>query len=149
MDFSPFGNAHGPSRVAQFLVIYAPRRGILEVWSTQQGPRVGAFNVGKYCRWITVSRWICRLCCCSEVVCGCASGRRGKCWQVLSALPAVESSYWFCRNGLCHASSSLINLSCIKFVVFLSSVWKGKIATFVLHCKGCGFCWFQVVVSWL
>ncbi|KAF4798610.1 RAB3 GTPase activating non-catalytic protein subunit 2 [Turdus rufiventris] len=49
MDSSPYGNAQGPSRVAQFLVIYAPRRGILEVWSTQQGPRVGAFNVGKYC----------------------------------------------------------------------------------------------------
>ncbi|XP_054432581.1 rab3 GTPase-activating protein non-catalytic subunit [Pteronotus mesoamericanus] len=49
-DSSPFGNAQGPSRVAQFLVIYAPRRGILEVWSTQQGPRVGAFNVGKHCR---------------------------------------------------------------------------------------------------
>lgn len=49
-DFSPFGNTQGPSRVAQFLVIYAPRRGILEVWSTQQGPRVGAFNVGKHCR---------------------------------------------------------------------------------------------------
>lgn len=49
-DFSPFGTPQGPSRVAQFLVIYAPRRGILEVWSTQQGPRVGAFNVGKYCR---------------------------------------------------------------------------------------------------
>ncbi|OCT79434.1 rab3 GTPase-activating protein non-catalytic subunit [Xenopus laevis] len=47
---SPFQNASGPSRVAQFLVIYAPRRGILEVWSTQQGPRVGAFNVGKHCR---------------------------------------------------------------------------------------------------
>ncbi|MBZ3870457.1 Rab3 GTPase-activating protein non-catalytic subunit [Sciurus carolinensis] len=50
VDFSPFGNNQGPSRVAQFLVIYAPRRGILEVWSTQQGPRVGAFNVGKHCR---------------------------------------------------------------------------------------------------
>ncbi|XP_006869763.1 PREDICTED: rab3 GTPase-activating protein non-catalytic subunit [Chrysochloris asiatica] len=50
VDLSPFGNTQGPSRVAQFLVIYAPRRGILEVWSTQQGPRVGAFNVGKYCR---------------------------------------------------------------------------------------------------
>ncbi|KAG8443778.1 hypothetical protein GDO86_009093 [Hymenochirus boettgeri] len=48
--YSPFDNAKGPSRVAQFLVIYAPRRGILEVWSTQQGPRVGAFNVGKHCR---------------------------------------------------------------------------------------------------
>ncbi|XP_053164823.1 rab3 GTPase-activating protein non-catalytic subunit [Hemicordylus capensis] len=50
MDFSPFATPQGPSRVAQFLVIYAPRRGILEVWSTQQGPRVGAFNVGKHCR---------------------------------------------------------------------------------------------------
>uniref|UniRef100_A0A8B9SNB6 RAB3 GTPase activating non-catalytic protein subunit 2 n=1 Tax=Anas platyrhynchos TaxID=8839 RepID=A0A8B9SNB6_ANAPL len=50
VDYSPFGNAQCPSRVAQFLVIYAPRRGILEVWSTQQGPRVGAFNVGKHCR---------------------------------------------------------------------------------------------------
>ncbi|XP_059533767.1 rab3 GTPase-activating protein non-catalytic subunit [Myotis daubentonii] len=49
-DPSPFGSPQGPSRVAQFLVIYAPRRGILEVWSTQQGPRVGAFNVGKHCR---------------------------------------------------------------------------------------------------
>uniref|UniRef100_H3AZD3 RAB3 GTPase activating non-catalytic protein subunit 2 n=1 Tax=Latimeria chalumnae TaxID=7897 RepID=H3AZD3_LATCH len=48
--FSPFGSLQGPCRVAQFLVIYAPRRGILEVWSTQQGPRVGAFNVGKHCR---------------------------------------------------------------------------------------------------
>ncbi|XP_029449028.1 rab3 GTPase-activating protein non-catalytic subunit isoform X2 [Rhinatrema bivittatum] len=48
--FSPLGSTQGPSRVAQFLVIYAPRRGILEVWSTQQGPRVGAFNVGKHCR---------------------------------------------------------------------------------------------------
>uniref|UniRef100_A0A8C3WPR2 RAB3 GTPase activating non-catalytic protein subunit 2 n=1 Tax=Catagonus wagneri TaxID=51154 RepID=A0A8C3WPR2_9CETA len=49
-DASPFGSTQGPSRVAQFLVIYAPRRGILEAWSTQQGPRVGAFNVGKHCR---------------------------------------------------------------------------------------------------
>uniref|UniRef100_A0A4W3KEE8 RAB3 GTPase activating protein subunit 2 (non-catalytic) n=1 Tax=Callorhinchus milii TaxID=7868 RepID=A0A4W3KEE8_CALMI len=49
-NFSPFSNPTGPNRVAQFLVIYAPRRGILEVWSTQQGPRVGAFNVGKHCR---------------------------------------------------------------------------------------------------
>ncbi|KAM4771924.1 rab3 GTPase-activating protein non-catalytic subunit [Rhinophrynus dorsalis] len=48
--YSSLGSTQGPSRVAQFLVIYAPRRGILEVWSTQQGPRVGAFNVGKHCR---------------------------------------------------------------------------------------------------
>lgn len=40
-----------PKRNALFLVIYAPRRGILEVWAMTQGPRVGAFNVGKHCRY--------------------------------------------------------------------------------------------------
>lgn len=35
---------------ASFLVIYAPKRGLLEVWSAQRGPRVAAFNVGKNCR---------------------------------------------------------------------------------------------------
>ncbi|CAL1574623.1 unnamed protein product [Knipowitschia caucasica] len=39
-----------PKRHALFLIIYAPRRGILEVWAMQRGPRVGAFNVGKHCR---------------------------------------------------------------------------------------------------
>lgn len=34
---------------ASFLVIYAPKRGLLEVWSVQRGPRVAAFNVGKSC----------------------------------------------------------------------------------------------------
>ncbi|XP_062295888.1 rab3 GTPase-activating protein non-catalytic subunit isoform X3 [Scomber scombrus] len=43
-------SASHPRRHALFLVIYAPRRGILEVWAMQQGPRVGAFNVGKHCR---------------------------------------------------------------------------------------------------
>ena len=38
------------SRVAQFLLIYAPRRGILEVWTAVNGPRVAAFNVNKWCR---------------------------------------------------------------------------------------------------
>lgn len=51
-NVSPFSSPTGLRRVAQFLVIYAPRRGILEVWSTQQGPRVGAFNVGKHCRFV-------------------------------------------------------------------------------------------------
>ncbi|XP_029189553.2 rab3 GTPase-activating protein non-catalytic subunit-like [Acropora millepora] len=37
-------------RTALFLVIYATRRGILEIWRTEQGPRVAAFNVGKDCR---------------------------------------------------------------------------------------------------
>ncbi|XP_072040294.1 rab3 GTPase-activating protein non-catalytic subunit-like [Amphiura filiformis] len=40
---------YGP-RMALYLVIYAPRRGILEVWNTQQGPRVAAFNVPKSAR---------------------------------------------------------------------------------------------------
>ncbi|MBN3305707.1 RBGPR protein, partial [Amia calva] len=44
------GSPQFPRRHAQFLVIYAPRRGILEVWGTQHGPRVGAFTVGKHCR---------------------------------------------------------------------------------------------------
>ncbi|KAM8914619.1 rab3 GTPase-activating protein non-catalytic subunit isoform 2-T2 [Spinachia spinachia] len=47
-DSSP--SASLPRRHALFLVIYAPRRGILEVWGMQQGPRVGAFTVGKHCR---------------------------------------------------------------------------------------------------
>ena len=29
------------------MVIYAPRRGLLEIWGCQQGIRVAAFNVGK------------------------------------------------------------------------------------------------------
>ncbi|CAG0917366.1 unnamed protein product [Notodromas monacha] len=37
-------------RYACFLAIYAPRRGILEVWATQHGPRVAAFNVPKAAR---------------------------------------------------------------------------------------------------
>uniref|UniRef100_A0A1A7Y699 RAB3 GTPase activating protein subunit 2 (Non-catalytic) n=1 Tax=Iconisemion striatum TaxID=60296 RepID=A0A1A7Y699_9TELE len=47
-EFSP--SASLPRRHALFLVIYAPRRGILEVWAMQRGPRVGAFTVGKQCR---------------------------------------------------------------------------------------------------
>ncbi|XP_077976699.1 rab3 GTPase-activating protein non-catalytic subunit-like isoform X2 [Styela clava] len=34
-------------RHALFLLIYAPRRGLLEVWTCINGPRVGAFNVSK------------------------------------------------------------------------------------------------------
>uniref|UniRef100_A0A1A8DGZ5 RAB3 GTPase activating protein subunit 2 (Non-catalytic) n=1 Tax=Nothobranchius kadleci TaxID=1051664 RepID=A0A1A8DGZ5_NOTKA len=47
-EFSP--SASLPRRHALFLIIYAPRRGILEVWAMQRGPRVGAFTVGKQCR---------------------------------------------------------------------------------------------------
>lgn len=35
---------------ATFIVIYAPKRGLLEIWSVQRGPRVAAFNTGKSCR---------------------------------------------------------------------------------------------------
>ncbi|GIY91476.1 rab3 GTPase-activating protein non-catalytic subunit [Caerostris extrusa] len=47
-----------------FLAIYAPRRGILEVWCSQQGPRVAAFNVGKTGRIISQSLLKDRLCSC-------------------------------------------------------------------------------------
>ena len=39
-----------PRKLALFIVIYAPRRGILEVWSCVHGPRVGAFNISKHDR---------------------------------------------------------------------------------------------------
>lgn len=37
-------------RYALYLVIYATRRGLLEIWGCQQGVRVAAFNIGKNCR---------------------------------------------------------------------------------------------------
>ncbi|XP_068227254.1 rab3 GTPase-activating protein non-catalytic subunit-like [Palaemon carinicauda] len=42
----------GSKRRVSFLLIYAPRRGLLEVWTPQQGPRVAAFNVPKYSKLI-------------------------------------------------------------------------------------------------
>lgn len=38
------------SPCASFVAIYAPKRGLLEIWSAQRGPRVAAFNVGRGCR---------------------------------------------------------------------------------------------------
>jgi len=38
------------NRIMLYLVIYAPRRGLLEVWQIRQGPRVAAFNVGTNCQ---------------------------------------------------------------------------------------------------
>ncbi|KAK7080271.1 Rab3 GTPase-activating protein non-catalytic subunit, partial [Halocaridina rubra] len=46
------GDWGGLKRRVSFLLIYAPRRGLLEVWTPQQGPRVAAFNVPKYSRLI-------------------------------------------------------------------------------------------------
>lgn len=42
------GEWGGSKRCVNFLVIYAPRRGLLEIWTPQQGARVAAFNVPKY-----------------------------------------------------------------------------------------------------
>ncbi|KAG0711257.1 Rab3 GTPase-activating protein non-catalytic subunit [Chionoecetes opilio] len=44
------GEWGGRKRWVTFLLIYAPRRGLLEVWMPQQGPRVAAFNVPKHSR---------------------------------------------------------------------------------------------------
>lgn len=38
------------SPTATFLVIHAPKRDLVEIWSAQKGPRVAGFNVGKGCR---------------------------------------------------------------------------------------------------
>ncbi|XP_042225418.1 rab3 GTPase-activating protein non-catalytic subunit-like isoform X1 [Homarus americanus] len=46
------GEWGGTKRLVAFLLIYAPRRGLLEVWTPQQGPRVAAFNVPKQSRLI-------------------------------------------------------------------------------------------------
>lgn len=37
-----------------FLAIFAPRRGILEIWSLKSGPRVAVFNVDPKGRLLTV-----------------------------------------------------------------------------------------------
>ncbi|XP_041353023.1 rab3 GTPase-activating protein non-catalytic subunit-like isoform X2 [Gigantopelta aegis] len=54
-DDTQSGGNKDHSRVAQFLVIYAPRRGILEVWTAATGPRVAAFNTSKWCQLISPS----------------------------------------------------------------------------------------------
>ena len=45
-------NSSKSARKVLFLIIYAPKRGILEIWCCQMGPRVTAFNVGKNCKLI-------------------------------------------------------------------------------------------------
>jgi uncharacterized protein with FMN-binding domain len=42
-------------RTAVFLVIYAPRRGHLEVYAMQQGSKVATFNVSKHGRYVLSS----------------------------------------------------------------------------------------------
>lgn len=40
------------NRILLYLAIYAPRRGLLEIWQMRQGARVAAFNVGTNCQLI-------------------------------------------------------------------------------------------------
>lgn len=40
-------NPNLPPRHALFIVIYAPRKGLIEIFATQQGPRVASFKVTK------------------------------------------------------------------------------------------------------
>lgn len=72
------------SRIAQFLVIYAARRGILEVWLAGSGPRVAAFNVSKFCQLLHVSYGILGL---NNVTC---KGIKVKAFQV--ALMDIDGS---------------------------------------------------------
>jgi hypothetical protein len=44
-------------RYASFLAVYSPRRGLLEVWATQQGPRVAAFNVSRAGKLVSCSSY--------------------------------------------------------------------------------------------
>ncbi|XP_052787528.1 rab3 GTPase-activating protein non-catalytic subunit-like isoform X1 [Mya arenaria] len=69
-------SASRQSRSAQFLVIYAARRGILEIWLAGNGPRVAAFNVSKHCQLVSISHGILGL---NNVTC---KGVRIKAFQV-------------------------------------------------------------------
>lgn len=37
-------------RSALFLVIYAPKKGVIDIWSTQQGPKITTFTASKHGR---------------------------------------------------------------------------------------------------
>lgn len=45
----------GRKRMALFLVIYAPKKGVVEVWAMQQGPRVATFTTSKNGRYVFLS----------------------------------------------------------------------------------------------
>ena len=42
------------SRRALFLVIYAPKKGVLDIWSMQHGGKIATFAAGKNGRYVTV-----------------------------------------------------------------------------------------------
>jgi hypothetical protein len=45
--FLPVYENKGSGRCALFLAIYAPKKGIIEVWALQQGPKVVTFPATK------------------------------------------------------------------------------------------------------
>ncbi|XP_054260822.1 rab3 GTPase-activating protein non-catalytic subunit isoform X2 [Macrosteles quadrilineatus] len=47
--------AHSRKRQALFLVIYSPKKGVVEVWAMQQGPRVATFTTSKHGRLFYIS----------------------------------------------------------------------------------------------
>lgn len=50
-------------RRTSFLAIYAPRRGLLELWQARHGKRINAYSVGPDCQLISVVVWyFCVLC---------------------------------------------------------------------------------------
>ncbi|XP_054006730.1 rab3 GTPase-activating protein non-catalytic subunit [Hylaeus anthracinus] len=42
-------------RTALFLVIYAPKKGVIEIWSTQQGPKITTFTASKHGRLLYIN----------------------------------------------------------------------------------------------
>ncbi|XP_046609657.1 rab3 GTPase-activating protein non-catalytic subunit [Neodiprion virginianus] len=43
---SSSGNVHG-RRIALFLTIYAPKKGVIDIWGIQQGPKIATFSASK------------------------------------------------------------------------------------------------------
>lgn len=40
------GNVYG-RRIALFLAIYAPKKGIIDIWGIRQGPKIATFSASK------------------------------------------------------------------------------------------------------
>uniref|UniRef100_A0A914VMM9 Rab3-GAP regulatory subunit N-terminal domain-containing protein n=1 Tax=Plectus sambesii TaxID=2011161 RepID=A0A914VMM9_9BILA len=77
---------------ALFLIIYAPRRGLLEVWAMQNGPRVSAFNVDKKGRLLTVSRP-------EDIILGGTSAGGGGESGVSSAASTAAAAFFVATDG--------------------------------------------------
>lgn len=102
-EFSP--SASLPRRHALFLVIYAPRRGILEVWGMQQGPRVGAFTVGKHCRYAAVFLQLFFSHSLLSVYCRSSKGSLPK--HLIQATEKFENCVSYIENKLCRSHNGV------------------------------------------